>query len=116
MTYLQPIHNHCLHQIFEAQVTKNNQAIALTFKGQNITYNELNIRANQLAYHLQNLGVKPEVMVGLYLESSLEMIISILAILKAGGAYVPLDAAYPVHRLYYKRYSNSNFNYSIKFT
>src|SRR5204863_10129846 len=66
---------------------------------QQMTYRELNIRANQLAHHLRQLGVGPEVMVGLCMERSIEMIVGLLGILKAGGAYVPLDLAYPKERL-----------------
>ncbi len=98
---LEQVKNYCLHHLFEAQVSKNSPGIALTFQGDNLTYNELNIRANKLAYYLQELGVKSEVMVGLYLEPSLETIISILAIIKAGGAYIPLDSNYPQERLNY---------------
>ncbi|BAY66402.1 amino acid adenylation [Calothrix brevissima NIES-22] len=91
--------NQCIHQLFEAQVQLTPDAIAVVFADQQLTYNELNARANQLAHHLQALGVEPEVMVGIYLERSVEMIIAILGILKAGGAYVPLDPTYPQERL-----------------
>jgi amino acid adenylation domain-containing protein len=89
----------CLHQLFEAQVEHIPDEIAVTFEDQTLTYNELNLRANQLAHALQALGVKPDVMVGMCLERSLEMIIALLAVHKAGGAYVPLDPAYPQERL-----------------
>jgi amino acid adenylation domain-containing protein len=89
----------CLHQFIEAQVERTPEAIALTFEGQSLTYRELDSRANQLAWHLRSLGVGPESRVGLCLERSLEMVISLLATLKAGGAYVPLDPAYPQERL-----------------
>ncbi|MBD2529847.1 amino acid adenylation domain-containing protein [Nostoc flagelliforme FACHB-838] len=91
----------CIHQIFEAQVEKTPDAVAVVFENQQLTYHELNIRANQLAHYLQKQGVKPEVLVGICVERSLEMVIGILAILKAGGAYVPLDPAYPKERLGY---------------
>ncbi|HEC84496.1 MAG TPA: non-ribosomal peptide synthetase, partial [Thioploca sp.] len=81
----------CLHQLFEAQVEKTPDAIAVVFEDQQLTYQALNARANQLAHYLQTLGVKPEVLVGICVERSLEMIIGLLGILKAGGAYVPLD-------------------------
>ena len=91
----------CVHQLFEAQVERTPDSAALIFEDQQLTYRELNERANQLARYLQQLGVGPEVMVGLCMERSLEMIVSLLAILKAGGAYVPLDLAYPTERLAY---------------
>ncbi|MBW4454435.1 MAG: amino acid adenylation domain-containing protein [Nostoc indistinguendum CM1-VF10] len=91
----------CLHQIFEAQVEKNPDAIAVVFENEYLTYKELNQRANQLAHYLQKQGVKKEVLVGICVERSLYMVISIIAILKAGGAYVPLDTAYPKERLGY---------------
>jgi surfactin family lipopeptide synthetase C len=89
----------CIHILFEEQVEKSPDAIAVVYEKQNLTYRELNNRANQLAHYLQSLGVKPEVRVGICVERSLEMVIGILAILKAGGAYVPLDPAYPTARL-----------------
>ncbi|MEH2043176.1 AMP-binding protein [Nostoc sp.] len=89
----------CIHQLFEAQVERSPDAIAVVFDNQYLTYKELNARANQLAHHLQALGVEPEVLVGIYLERSLEMIVALLSILKAGGAYVPLDPTYPQERL-----------------
>ncbi|MEH2065250.1 MAG: amino acid adenylation domain-containing protein [Nostoc sp.] len=90
---------YCIHELFEAQVERSPDAIAVTFEDQHLTYRELNHRANQLAHYLQQLGVKPEVLVGICVERSLEMVIGILGILKAGGAYVPLDPAYPPERL-----------------
>ncbi|MBE9205823.1 amino acid adenylation domain-containing protein [Nostoc sp. LEGE 06077] len=89
----------CLHVLFEEQVEKSPDAIAIVYQQQYLTYRELNNRANQLAYYLKWLGVKPEVRVGICIERSLEMVIVILAILKAGGAYVPIDPAYPAERL-----------------
>ncbi|MGF1540613.1 MAG: amino acid adenylation domain-containing protein [Pleurocapsa sp.] len=91
----------CIHQLFEAQVEKTPDAVAVVFKEQQLTYRELNNRANQLAHHLQTLGVKPEVLVGICVNRSLEMMIGLLAILKAGGAYIPLDPTYPSERLAY---------------
>ncbi|MBW4490249.1 MAG: amino acid adenylation domain-containing protein [Trichocoleus desertorum ATA4-8-CV12] len=85
--------------LFEAQVARTPNEIAVTYEDQSLTYRELNQRANHLAHYLQSLGVAPEVLVGICLERSLEMIIGILAILKAGGAYVPLDPSYPPERL-----------------
>jgi amino acid adenylation domain-containing protein len=89
----------CVHQIFEQQVEKSPEAIALVFENTQLTYRQLNQRANQLAHHLRSLGIGTEVLVGIYLERSLEMVVGMLGILKAGGAYVPLDPAYPSERL-----------------
>ncbi|MEH2342111.1 MAG: amino acid adenylation domain-containing protein [Nostoc sp.] len=89
----------CIHQLFEAQVERTPDSIAVVFEDQQLTYCELNTRANQLAHYLQALGVKPEVLVGICVERSLDMVIGLLAILKAGGAYVPLDPMYPPERL-----------------
>ncbi|MEG4572782.1 amino acid adenylation domain-containing protein [Microcoleus sp. N3A4] len=91
--------NACIHQLFEEQVELTPDAIALVFEDEQLTYQELNQRANQLAHHLRNLGVGAEVLVGICVERSLEMVVGILGILKAGGAYVPLDPAYPQERL-----------------
>ncbi|MEH1976432.1 MAG: amino acid adenylation domain-containing protein [Nostoc sp.] len=93
------IHYKCIHHLFEEQVEKTPDAVALVYEKQNLSYRELNNRANQLAHYLQALGVKPEVRVGICVERSLLMAIGILAILKAGGAYIPLDPAYPSERL-----------------
>ena len=91
--------NKCIHVLFEEQVEQTPEAVALVFAGQQLTYRELNERANQLAHYLQQLGVKPQVRVGICLERSLAMVVGLLGILKAGGAYVPLDADYPQERL-----------------
>lgn len=91
--------NQCIHELFEAQVEKTPNAIALVFENQQLTYRELNNRANSLAHYLQKLGVRSEVLVGICVERSLEMVIGILGILKAGGAYVPIDPTYPKERL-----------------
>lgn len=88
-----------LHDRFTAQAAKTPDAIALTFAGQNLTYGELDRRANQLANQLRFLGVGPESLVGLLLDRSLELVVGILGILKAGGAYVPLDPSAPRERL-----------------
>nr|QEO74872.1 condensation domain-containing protein [uncultured bacterium] len=85
--------------LFELQATATPDAIAVVFENEQVSYGELNRRANQLAHRLQSLGVGPEVPVGISLERSVEMVVSILAILKAGGFYVPLDSSYPVARL-----------------
>ena len=89
----------CIHQLFESQVEQTPDKIAVVFEEQQLSYQELNCRANQLAHHLQCLKVKPEVLVGICLERSLNLVIGLLGILKAGGAYVPLDPAYPADRL-----------------
>ena len=94
----------CAHQLFEAQAARQPLAIAATFRGadaegQAMTYGELDQRANQLAHYLRELGVGPEVLVGILAERSLEMVVGILGIMKAGGAYLPLDPTYPPERL-----------------
>ncbi|MGD9065106.1 MAG: amino acid adenylation domain-containing protein, partial [Desulfobacterales bacterium] len=86
-------------ELFEAQVSNTPQAIAVVYEDQQLTYAELNRRANQLAHFLQKLGVGPDTLVGVFMERSLEMVISLYGILKAGGAYVPLDPEYPTDRI-----------------
>ena len=88
-----------LPTLFEAQVERSPEAVALVFEETRLSYRELNCRANQLAHHLRKLGVGPEVLVGICMERSPEMLLAILGVLKAGGAYVPLDPAYPLERL-----------------
>jgi amino acid adenylation domain-containing protein len=85
--------------LFEAQVSRTPEATAVVFEDQRLTYAELNRRSNQLAHHLRQLGIKPNDLVAMYMDRSLEMVIGILGILKAGGAYLPLDSAYPAERL-----------------
>jgi surfactin family lipopeptide synthetase A len=89
----------CIHQLFEAQAERTPEAIALEVNGKRLTYAVLNSRANQWARFLQKLGAGPEVMVGIYLDRSPEMVLAKLATLKAGAAYVPLDPTYPNQRL-----------------
>ncbi len=97
--------DNCIHQLFEAQVEQTPDSVAVVFgapkhpQDQQLTYQQLNCRANQLAHHLQQIGVKPDVLVAINLTRSLDMAIAILGVLKAGGAYVPLDPAYPKERL-----------------
>ena len=94
--------DHCFHHLFEAQAAACPKATALIFEGpeeQRLTYDELNRQSNQLAHYLQELGVGPEVKVGIRIDRSPQQIIAMLAILKAGGAYLPLDPAYPAERL-----------------
>ncbi|MEH1798870.1 MAG: amino acid adenylation domain-containing protein [Nostoc sp.] len=88
----------CIHHWVEQQCDRTPDNIAIIYKNQQFTYRELNTRANQLAHYLQQLGVKPDVMVGLCVERSPLMLIGLLAVLKAGGAYVPIDPSYPLER------------------
>ena len=90
----------CIHQLFEEQVERTPEAVAVVFEDHRLTYRELNQKANQLGHYLRKRGVGPEVLVGICVERSLEMVIGrCLGILKAGGAYVPLDPSYPKERL-----------------
>ena len=89
----------CIHQLFEEQAERTPDKVAVVFDGEQLTYQELNVKANQLAYYLQNLGVEPEVLVGICVERSLEMVIGLLGVLKAGAAYLPIDSSYPSERL-----------------
>jgi amino acid adenylation domain-containing protein/non-ribosomal peptide synthase protein (TIGR01720 family) len=89
----------CLHEMFEAQVQRTPERIAAVHVDEELTYRELNARANQLARYLRKLGVGPETCAGILMDRSLEMLVGMLAILKAGGAYVPLDPEYPQERL-----------------
>ena len=93
--------NKSLHQLFEEQVERTPKAIAVVFEHQKLTYEQLNSQANQLARYLQQLGVKPETLVGICVKRSLEMVVGLLGILKAGGAYISLDPDYPSERLAY---------------
>ena len=92
----------CVHQLFEAVVERSPDVIAVIFEDKQLTYRELNQRANQLAHYLRTLGVGPEVLVGICVERSSEMVVSLLAILKAGGAYLPLDPALPKESLAFR--------------
>ena len=91
----------CIHQLFAERARQQPENVAVVFQNHRLTYAQLEARANQLAYHLQGLGVGPEVPVAICMDRSLEMVVGILAILKAGGAYVPLDPEYPKERLAY---------------
>ena len=86
-------------ELFAAQAARTPAAVAVVFGDSELSYGELDARANQLAHHLRGLGVGPEVIVGLCVERSLEMIVGLIGILKAGGAYLPLDPSYPADRL-----------------
>lgn len=89
----------CIHHLIEAQVERTPGEIAVIFEDQHLTYRQLNSRANQIARHLQKLGVGPEVRVGICVERNIKMLMGLLGILKAGGVYVPLDPAYPAERI-----------------
>jgi len=89
----------CVHELFEAQAERTPTAVALEYERQQMSYAELNGRANQLAHYLRGLGVGPEIRVALCVERGPEMVVALLAVLKSGGAYVPLDPEYPPERL-----------------
>ncbi|MCT7964314.1 amino acid adenylation domain-containing protein [Laspinema sp. D1] len=91
----------CIHQLFEEQVERSPDAVVVVFEGEQLTYRELNAKANQLAHYLRSLGVEPEVLVGICVERSFDTIVGILGVLKAGGVYVPIDPAYPPERIAY---------------
>ncbi|HEU0078552.1 MAG TPA: condensation domain-containing protein, partial [Longimicrobiaceae bacterium] len=93
-----PLPGSCVHGLFEAQVERTPDAVAVTFHDRALTYAELNRRANRLAHRLRDRGVGPDVRVGLCAERSLDMVAGVLAVLKAGGAYVPIDPEYPAER------------------
>jgi amino acid adenylation domain-containing protein len=89
----------CTHELFELQVDRDPEAVAVVFGKRQLSYRELNEQANRVAHHLRRRGVRPNVLVGVCLERSPEMVVALLAVWKAGGAYVPLDPAYPKERL-----------------
>src|SRR4030095_14445801 len=89
----------CVHELFEEQAAKRPDVVAVLCEEEEVTYGELDRRANQLARYLRRQGVGPEVLVGLCFERSFRMVEGLLGILKAGGAYVPLDPSYPTERL-----------------
>jgi amino acid adenylation domain-containing protein len=89
----------CIHELFEAQVDRTPEAIALQFEGKQLNYKELNARANQVAHYLQKSGMGAGALVGIYMDRSFETVVGLLGVLKAGGAYVPLDPVYPKERL-----------------
>lgn len=91
----------CIHQLFEVQVDRTPDAVAVVFEEEVLTYQELNWRANQLARLLRSFGIGPEVTVGICIERSIDMVVGLLGVLKAGGAYLPLDSKYPRERLAY---------------
>src|SRR5689334_22183739 len=91
--------NNCVHKLFETQARINPTALAVADKNRYLSYGELDSRSNELAQHLSSVGVRPDVVVGLCIPSSIAMVVSALAILKAGGAYLPLDPSHPSQRL-----------------
>ena len=91
----------CVHQLFEEQAAQRPEAVAVVHEDRELSYGELNRRANQLAHYLRELDIRPDIRVAICLERSFEMIVALLAVLKAGGAYVPMDPAYPAERLGY---------------
>ncbi len=91
----------CVHELLEEQAGKTPEAVAVVCGEEELSYGELNRRANQLAHYLRELGVKPEERVGICVERSVEMVVGVVGVLKAGGAYVPLDPGYPAERLRY---------------
>src|SRR5262249_15588096 len=98
-THALPFASATLPELFAAQVARTPDAVRVVFGEARLSYRELDLRANQLVHRLRALGVGPEVVVGLCLERSLELVVGLLAILKTGGAYLPLDPAYPRERL-----------------
>jgi amino acid adenylation domain-containing protein/FkbM family methyltransferase/non-ribosomal peptide synthase protein (TIGR01720 family) len=98
-TYTEYTQDQCLHHLFEQQAARTPDNLAVIFEGQSLTYRELNSSSNQLAHYLQSLGIEPEMLVGAYVERSLEMVVGLMGILKAGAAYVPLDPSYPTERV-----------------
>ena len=90
-----------VHELFEEQAARAPEAVALVYEGAQLSYGELNERANRLAHHLRALGVGPDAIVGLCVERSFEMIVALLGVLKAGGAYLPIDPDYPKDRIAY---------------
>ncbi len=93
--------NRCVHELFEEQVVRTLDAVAVVYEDQQLTYRELNARSNQLAHCLRRQGVGPDTLVGIYLGRCPDLIVALLGILKAGGAYVPFDPSYPVQRLHW---------------
>jgi amino acid adenylation domain-containing protein len=108
-TWMEYPQSFCVHQLVEMQAEKTPDSVAVQFKDEQLTYHELNSRANRLAHHLRELGVATETPVGISMERSTEMIVGLLGILKAGGTYIPLDPFFPRDRLAYMlEYSGTN--------
>ncbi|MBE9215239.1 amino acid adenylation domain-containing protein [Plectonema cf. radiosum LEGE 06105] len=91
----------CIHQLIETQAEQTPEKIAVEFESLQLTYQQLNQKANQLAHHLKSIGVETQTKIGIYLQRSEKILITLLAILKAGGTYIPLDPAFPQQRLIY---------------
>ncbi len=91
----------CIHESFQRQAHLHPNKTAIEFKGEKISYSELNIRANKLAHHLRTLGIDTEIPVGIFVERNIEMVVCMLAVFKAGGAYIPMDPVYPADRIEY---------------
>src|SRR4051794_17182053 len=89
----------CIHSLFEKQVERTPDAVALIHDDEQLSYRELNSRANQLAHYLMLQGAGPESLIGICVDRSIEMVVGVLGIVKAGAAYVPLDPAHPKERL-----------------
>lgn len=96
---MKPSINKCIHQLFEEQAALTPQAIAVVYDNQKITYSELNQKANRVAHYLISLGAKPDMLIGICMDRSADLIVGLLGILKAGGAYLPIDLSYPQERL-----------------
>src|SRR5690606_29122916 len=92
-------HENCIHELIEAQAKRTPDAIAVQFENQCLTYKELNERADAVAHVLMAQGVKRGILVGLYVNRSMDMLVGLLGVLKAGGAYLPLDPSFPAERL-----------------
>ena len=90
-----------IHELFEEQAEANPDSVALIFQGESLSYEQLNQQSNQVARNLRNRGVKPDELIGIFINRSIEMIVGILGILKAGGAYLPIDPDYPEDRVKY---------------
>ncbi|HEY6248404.1 MAG TPA: amino acid adenylation domain-containing protein [Candidatus Angelobacter sp.] len=91
----------CVHDLFEEQVRRTPEAVALVYEDADLSYSELNARANRVAHYLRSIGVKPDTRVAICVDRSFEMMVGLLGVLKAGGAYLPMDPGYPVDRLSY---------------
>ena len=94
-THLDDVQDNCIHALFQEQVVRHPEQIALVHDEQTLTYQQLYDKSHELALYLQSIGVKPDTLVGVCMARSLDMVVGMLGILQAGGAYVPLDPEYP---------------------